>query len=273
MSTNLIKRIQNFKVKDVLEVSSPVNYQIKSSDPVIVAAPFLTVFDVDVVFVTKEESVHGFIGGYILLEIIKQSGKNAWSALYKTPSENVDWKLLTTRLNEELDILLRKMMATGYGHALVLDKDKLVSPIGLLDIAKFFLYSGITDNLEDITIGQLGSSPIVSVPPEATILQAISTMIEKRVRRLLVKDRILSDRSLVKALVTYPWLSKLRDSTEETLNSPINTLPITVFHKPGRASLNESLSKGLGLLLEAEAKCLLVNGQIVTPMGPSHKAP
>jgi hypothetical protein len=49
MSTSLIKRLQNFKVKDVLEISSSVIYQIKSSDPVIAAAPFLTVFDVDVV--------------------------------------------------------------------------------------------------------------------------------------------------------------------------------------------------------------------------------
>jgi len=163
MSTSLIKRLQNFKVKDVLEISSSVIYQIKSSDPVIAAAPFLTVFDVDVVFVTKEDSVHGFIGGYIILEIIEQSRKNAWSTLYKTPSENVDWKLLTTRLDEELDTLLRKMIATGYGHALVLDKDKPVSPIGLLDIAKFFLYSGVSDNLEDITIGQLGSSPQVQL--------------------------------------------------------------------------------------------------------------
>jgi len=215
--------------------------------------------------VTKEDSVHGFIGGYIIIEIIEQSRKNAWSTLYKTPSENVDWKLLTTSLDEELDILLRKMIATGYGHALVLDKDKPVSPIGLLDIAKFFLYSGVSDNLEDITIGQLGSSPIVSVPPESTILQAVSTMIEKRVRRLLVKDKVLSDRSLIKALMTYPWLSKLRDSTEETLNSPLTALPATVFHKPSRALPSEGLSKGLSLLLDAEAKCLLVDGQIATP--------
>lgn len=265
MSTNLIKRLQNFKVKQVLEVSSPVAYQVKYNDPVVMAAPFLTVFDVDAVLVTKEDSVLGFIGGYILLEIIKQSGRNAWSTLYNTSSEKVCWKLLTTRPDEKLDVLLRKMVATGYGYALVLDKDKPISPIGLLDVAKFLLYSGVTDNLDDITVGQLGSSPILSASLETTILQAISIMIKKRVRRLLVKDKILSDRSLVKALMSYPWLSKLRDFTEETLNSPIGALPVSVFHKPGRISPNENLSKGLSLLLDTEAKCLLVDNQILTP--------
>ncbi|MBO3763358.1 MAG: hypothetical protein FGF47_04055, partial [Candidatus Brockarchaeota archaeon] len=92
--------------------------------------------------VTEEDFVHRFIGSYNILDAIRQSRKNNWSVLYKISSRDATWKLLTVRLDKELSILIKRMIATSYGYTLVLDENKPISSIGSLGIAKSFIYSG-----------------------------------------------------------------------------------------------------------------------------------
>lgn len=143
-----------------------------------------------------------------------------------------------------------------------------VGVIGLLDIIKFYVYTGVVNQLKNIRIRDLLSKPLVKVSAETSLKEAITIMLNKRIRRIFIEkfNLILSDRSIVRKLLTFPLIERLRDKQQEVLMMPIRSL-VPMLQKPGIISQDDTFDKAVYKLLESEAHCLVTDDftGILTP--------
>jgi predicted transcriptional regulator len=243
-------------------------YFIHTNDPVINAVPYLVVSDIDAIAIIENNYAKGMLVGYNIISLINKHGNNIWSALYKTRAIDIAWSVLTISMNETLFYLIKNFQEKNMGYSLVLENNKPISIIGLLDIIKFYAYTGITNQLKNIRVYDLLSKPLIKISAETSLKEAISIMLNKRVRRLFIEkfNLILSDRSIIRKLLTFPLIERLRDKPREVLAMPIRSLT-PMLQKPGIISHNNTFDTAVNTLLESEAHCLVTDdfSGILTP--------
>lgn len=256
-------------IAQVLENFPHPLYFIHINDPIINAVPYLAVSDIDAVVVIENNHAKGLLASYNIISLIsKHSDNNIWAALYKTRAIDAAWGVLTISINETLLSLIKKLQEKNVGYSLVLENNRPVGSIGLLDIIKFYVYTGVVNQLKNIKIRDLLSKPLVKVSAETSLKEAITIMLNKRIRRIFIEkfNLILSDRSVIRKLLTFPLIETLRDKPQEVLMMPLRSL-VPMLQKPGIISQDDTFDKAVYKLLESEAHCLVTedfNG-ILTP--------
>jgi len=258
----------NSRVIQILENFPRPFYFIYTNDPIINAVPYLAVSDIDVVAIIENNHAKGVLGGYNIISLTNKYGGNIWSVLYKTRAIDVAWNVLTISINETLFSLIKNLQEKNFGYSLVFENDRPVGIIGLLDIIKFYAYTGVVNQLKNIKVRDLLSKPLVRVSAETSLKEAITIMSDKRIRRIFVEkfNLVLSDRSIIRRLFTFPLIEKLRDKPQEVLTMPIRSL-VPMLQKPGIIGQDDTFDKAVYELLESEAHCLITNDfdGILTP--------
>ena len=119
---------------------------------------------------------------------------------------------------------MKSILNHGWGYAIVVNASGApTNLIGLLDIADFLVKSGFTAIVRNVRARDKASNPMISISEEPLCHGNDQTMLDKHVRRLFVRESelVVSDRGVIKWLLSPTNLGRLRDAPNGILESPV----------------------------------------------------
>jgi CBS domain-containing protein len=263
-----VASLSDYTVKQMLDEVPSLLYSMDGEEPIILAGVHLSALDIEAVAsLSPTGEVDGIILGYCVLRLI--SVKSLWSVFYQTKISTVKLRVLTAKPEENLEQLVRRIMKTGWGYAVVVDADdKPSNLVGLLNLAAFYQKSGVASRLAGMRVSDRASNPLFGVSEKVSVLSAIRTMLDQHARRLLVKESgvVVDDRGVIKWLLSPANMTKLRDSPREVLQTPLTSMP-EIMHTPPYVEPGTDCATALYLITKSEARCVITSDrrQILTP--------
>lgn len=260
--------ISSVSVRRVVETSPCVLFRVNEDEPIISAGLHLSQLDVEgVVAVDKTGKPTGIIIGYNVLRLINP--RTVWSTFYKTRIADSKMRVLLAKPEDDVQTIAKSILSQGWGYAIVVDATGApTNLIGLLDIAEFLVKSGFTAKVTNVRARDKASNPLITISEELSVLETIRTMIDKHVRRLFVREseQVVSDRGVIKWLLSPANLGKLRDAPEEALGSPVRQLG-PALHKPVFVKEDIDAATALQWISKGDARCLITENRkmILTP--------
>ena len=260
--------ISGVSVKGILDASPCILYKVNEQEPIISAGLHLSQLDVEgVVAVDKDGKPTGIIIGYNVLRLT--NAKTVWSTFYQTRIADSKMRVLLARPEDEVQTIVKSILNHGWGYAIVVDpKGAPTNLVGLLDIADFLVKSGLTAKVTNVRARDKASNPLISISENAEIMGAVETMLDKHVRRLYVKESelVVSDRGIIKWLLSPANLGRLRDSPKEILQAKVKSLG-PMLHKPVFVEQDIDAATALRWINKEDARCLITNDRkmILTP--------
>lgn len=255
-------------IRQVLETSPCTLYRIDENEPIISAGLHLSQLDVEGVVATdKSGKPTGIIIGYNVLRLANP--KTVWSTFYQTRIADSKMRVLLTKPEDNVQTMTKSIMTNGWGYAIVVSPSGApTNLIGLLDIAEFLVKSGYTARVTNVRARDKASNPLIKTSEQLSIYDTIQTMLDKHVRRLFLKEteRIVSDRAIIKWLLSPANLGRLRDAPEEVMGSTVSSIG-PMLHKPVFVEPDCDAATALTLINKEDARCLITNNRrmILTP--------
>jgi len=263
-----LSSLADFTLQQVLESSPSVLYSIKGEEPIILAGVNLSALDVEaVVSLGDTGEADGIILGYCVLKLI--NARNLHSIFYKTKISDVRIPVLTAGPQDNLHATVEKIMKKGWGYAVVVDAEQRpTNLVGLLDLATFYLKSGVASVLATKRVKDKSSTPLFAINQDTTVAGAIRAMLDWHARRLLVKEPglVISDRGVIKWLLSPSSMAQLRDSPRRILTTPVSSIS-EVLHTPSFVDPETDAATALDLIIKNDAHCVVTKDfkQIMTP--------
>jgi CBS domain-containing protein len=260
--------ILGVSIRNLLETSPSVLYRVNEEEPIISAGLHLSQLDIEgVVSVDKAGKPTGIIIGYNVLRLV--NAKTVWSTFYQTRIADSKMRVLLAKPEDDVQNIVKSIQNHGWGYAIVVSPGGApTNLVGLLDIADFLVKSGFTAKVTNVRARDKASNPLISVSERASIMAVIQTMLDKHVRRLFVteSERVVSDRGVIKWLLSPANLGKLRDAPGEALSSPLSSLG-PMLHKPVFVEKDLDAARALQLINSEDARCLITDDRkmILTP--------
>ncbi|MDJ0270882.1 MAG: CBS domain-containing protein [Aigarchaeota archaeon] len=221
-----------------------------------------------IVVASSETEVHGIFTGYNFISLLTKHAPEAWTALYKTACYDVDWKALATTSAESLTTLLATMGSRRWGYAIVMQDKKMKAMIGVLGIARFFAERGVLRELTDVKVRDIASKGVVMLDSEATISEAMETMLRRGVRRIIIPDenKVITDRDVTRYLLSGAVVEELRNNPNDVFNRPISEMR-KYTKSPATIDADDMVSSALSALLKSETYTALTEDwqHILTP--------
>jgi predicted transcriptional regulator len=255
-------------IKNILETSPCVLYRVNEDEPIISAGLHLSQLDVEgVVAVDGAGKPTGVILGYNVLRLVDT--KTVWSAFYQTKIADSKMRVLLAKPEDDVQTIVRSILHHGWGYAIAVNTSGApTNLIGLLDIAEFLVKSGYTAKVTNVRARDNASNPLISISEKTSVMAATQTMLDKHVRRLFVteSDLVVSDRGIIKWLLSPANLGKLRDAPGEVLSASVSSLG-PLLHKPIFVGQDLDAATALQLINKEDARCLITNDKmnILTP--------
>ncbi len=201
--------------------------------PLMVAASLLADYEHPIVPVTKGRSRSGLeregvklfkaMGGQQVLSLIVKTKPGDYQTLLWGPCGPTTIWLGAVEYDESLERLLRIFELTGFGDAKVIAPAPLHGLVSLEEVVSLYRERKLKCDLrvEDV------ASRAISVDPDATLLEAMKTMCDRRVRRLFLRERgkggeYVSDRSILAFLFSPRLLTIAKDSPESWTNAKVS---------------------------------------------------
>jgi CBS domain-containing protein len=208
--------VTELSVQQVLDDSACKLYRVEEEEPIITAGLYLSQLDIEgVVAVDRAGKPTGIIIGYNVLRLTNP--KTVWTTFYQTRIADAKMRVILAEPKDDVRAVLRSILNHGWGYAIVVSPDgKATNLIGLLDLANFLIKSGMTAKIQKVEAREKGSNPLILTSQKASVIDTIQTMLAKHVRRLFVEESelIVSDRAIIKWLLSPANLGRLRDSPE-----------------------------------------------------------
>lgn len=194
---------------------------VRPEDPVITAGMAIRVLGVEAVAVySPAKGIHGVFTGYNFLSLLEKSPEAIWQALYKTRCYEVDWRPLSARPEEGLIDVLRRMYERKRGYVIIPRPGEPPLLMGVIAVLKLLAERS---GRVGIPVGELATPGPISLAPDSTVHELIKTMIGKGVRRVLIGDRVATDRDVVRYLLERE-VDALRSSPLKALQRRIGDL-------------------------------------------------
>jgi CBS domain-containing protein len=260
--------LSEYTIKQMLEKAPSVLYSMNGEEPIILAGVHLSALEVEAVAsLSRAGRADGIILGYCVLRLI--NAPNLWSVFYKTKISTVKLPVLMVRPQDNLQRTVSVILNKGWGYAVVVDSgNKPTNLIGLLDLAAFYLKSGVASGLANMRVKDKASNELFTIGEDATVIAAIRTMLERHTRRLFVKESglILSDRGVIKWLLSASNMTKLRDSPKEVLTTRVSSIS-EILHTPSIVDPETDGATALELITKNDAHCVITKDlkHILTP--------
>jgi CBS domain-containing protein len=260
--------ISGLSIKRILEASPCVLYRISEREPIISAGLHLSQLDVEGVVATDEAgNATGIILGYNVLRLM--NAKSVWSTFYQTRIADSKMRVLLAKPEDGIQTIVKSILNHGWGYAIVVEPSGApTNLIGLLDIAEFLVKSGFAAKVTNVRARDKASNPLIAVSEGLSVMDTISTMLDKHVRRLFVRESemVVSDRGIIKWLLSPTNLGKLRDSPKELLDSTVGSMG-PMLHKPVFVAQDCDAATALRLISKEDARCLITSDRkmILTP--------
>jgi CBS domain-containing protein len=178
-------------------------------------------------------------------------------------------RVLIARPEDDVQTIAKSILSQGWGYAIVVNSSGLpTNLIGLLDIAEFLVKTGFTARVTNVRARDKASNPLMTISENLPVMETISTMLDKHVRRLFVREseQVVSDRGVIRWLLSPANLAKLRDSPDEMLRSPVGQLG-PMLHKPVFVREEIDAASALQLISKEDGRCLITENRkmILTP--------
>lgn len=260
--------LSDYTIKQMLEKAPSVLYSMNGEDPIILAGVHLSALEVEAVAsLSRTGRADGIILGYCVLRLINAT--NLWSVFYKTKISTVRLPVLMVRPQDNLQRTVGVIMNKGWGYAVVVDSEnKPTNLVGLLDLAAFYLKSGVASHLAGVRVDDKASAQLFTISEDVTVLAAIQTMLDRHTRRLFVKksELILSDRGVIKWLLSPSNMTKLRDSPKQVLATRVSSIS-EILHTPSFVDPETDGVTALELITKNDAHCVITRDlqHILTP--------
>jgi predicted transcriptional regulator len=255
-------------IRNILETSPCVLYRVNEDEPIISAGLHLSQLDVEgVVAVDGAGKPTGVILGYNVLRLVDT--KKVWSTFYQTRIADSKMRVLLAKPEDDVQTLMQSILHHGWGYAIAVGANGApTNLIGLLDIAEFLVKSGYTAKVTNVRARDRASNPLISISEGVTVMAAIQTMLDGHVRRLFVKESelVVSDRGVIKWLLSPANLGRLRDAPNEVLGASVGSLG-PLLHKPVFVEKDLDAAKALQWINKEDARCLITDDRkmILTP--------
>ena len=260
--------ILGVSIRRILETSPCVLYKVNEEEPIISAGLHLSQLDVEgVVSVDRAGKPTGVILGYNVLRLV--NARTVWSTFYQTRIADSKMRVLLTKPEDDVQTIVKSILSHGWGYAIVVNPGGApTNLIGLLDIADFLVKSGFTAKVTNVRARDKASNPLISISEGATLITAIQTMLDKHIRRLFVREseQVVSDRGVIKWLLSPANLGRLRDAPGEVLSSTLSSLG-PILNKPVFVEKDLDAARALQLITKEDARCLITDDRkmILTP--------
>ncbi len=203
------------------------------------------------------------VSGYSCLSEVLALGPGDYGEFLNEPCEAFSVKLSVVDAEADLEDLLRVVDKTGFGFVCLDGKDKheVGAFVGLSDLVGLY-QKGLVKS--DLTIGDVSSSPIFSLPQNTSLKRALGEMIEHGMRRVLIEgtSSVVTDRSIINHIFSVSKLSQASDSSYDLLGT---TLAEIETSQAGSVSSTAKLSEAAELMLQTRDHCLISEKGIVTP--------
>ncbi|MGC8948893.1 MAG: CBS domain-containing protein [Thermoprotei archaeon] len=264
----LIDNIPSISMYELLRELREQPILIKFDDIIIERVLYLAGYDKEALIIIDDKGLYkGIVSGYDIIRLFYLYDKNALHYMFKTRMHDIMRVIITTNTNDSLRSLIRKMIKTKFGMAVIVDENNHpVGLVGMIELLKFYLTHGVYLYFREMQVQNLASRPLIEVSRDSNLRMVISLMINKNVRRIFVRDidKVITDRSIIQALFLY-YFQDLLEKPEEILNKPVNEL--SIFQEPAIINVDVSVEKVIRELLNSEAKCIINkdSGYIITP--------
>jgi CBS domain-containing protein len=205
------------------------------------------------------------ISGYSCLSKLLQSDPQEYKRFLDQPSEAVSVELATISGDSDLADLFSLFDKTRLGFAWVEDTSgsKIGGFASMRDLLGLYGKSVIRANL---TAREVESSPVLSLPGDTTLKQALEKMIKSRVRRVLISEtqRIVSDRQIIDYVFCISKLGETSRKPSALLDANLGDLESIL---PERVSPDAKVNEIAGKLFANSTKgdCLICEKGLVTP--------
>jgi CBS domain-containing protein len=231
--------------------------------PVIVAASILADYEFSILPVRKGKASAGVekegimlfkaIGGQQAFSLLVKSKPEDYNKILWAPCSTICMWLGKVEFHDELKKLLRTFEVTGFGDAMV---DAPASPHGLVTLEELVSLYRERKLKCDLTVKEV-SSQAISIDPDAPVIEAMRTMIEKRVRRLFLRKspEYISDRSILAFLFSPRLLTIAKDRPESWTNAPISEIPKST----ARSVLPNVKVEEVGRMVEADRDVFMLS--------------
>jgi len=255
-------------IRNVLENSPCVLYRVNEVEPIISAGLHLSQLDVEgVVAIDQAGKPTGIIIGYNVLRLMNP--RSVWSTFYQTKIADSKMRVLLAKPEDAVQTIVKNILNHGWGYAIVVNANGApTNLIGLLDIAEFLVKSGYSAKVTNVRARDKATNPLISISEGASVMAAIQTMLDKHVRRLFLKESemIVSDRGIIKWLLSPTNLGRLRDAPNAVLESSVSVLG-QMLHKPVFVAPDLDAASALEWINKEQARCLITNDRkmILTP--------
>ena len=258
--------LDGYTVERTLALCPATLYHITEGEPIINAGMHLSALDVEgIVSEDKKGTANGIVLGYSVLRMVNR--KNVWATLYKTKISEAKMQPLLARPGDDLTLVIDRLRKKGWGYAVIVDpKKKPTNLLGLLDLAIFYVRSGVSHNLSAL-VNDNATAPLKTVSEDYSVFNAIKMMLEQHVRRLYLErlKLIVSDRGIIKWLLSEK-LESLRDKPKEVLDAPLSKMS-GHLHRPEFVDGRTTGAEALDLIISNEAHCVVTKDtrRILTP--------
>jgi len=237
----------------LFELSRPI---ITSEVPVIVAASVLAAHDAPILPITKaggsppgveKQGVKLFraIGGQQVIRlVVKTRPKDRYKVLWDSCITTSMW-LGAVDYDDTLENLLRIFELTGFGDARVNARAPHHGLVTLEEAVSLYRERRLNCGMG---VNEVASRAI-SVDPEASLIEAMTTMCDKRVRRLFLNGKngeFISDRGILALLFSPKALSTARDEPELWTNVKVSDVQSATASHISRHSTVEEVGRIVG---------------------------
>jgi CBS domain-containing protein len=260
--------ISSVSVKKIVEASPCVLFKVNEDEPIIAAGLHLSQLDVEgVVAVDKAGKPSGIIIGYNVLRLTNP--KSVWSTFYKTRIADSKMRVLLAKPEDDVQTIAKSILSQGWGYAIVVNAAGApTNLIGLLDIAEFMVKSGFTARITNVRARDKASNPLITISENLSVQETIATMLDMHVRRLFLQEseQVVSDRGVIKWLLSPANLGRLRDEPDKILGSPVRELGV-MLHEPVFVKEEIDAATALQWISKGDARCLITENRkmILTP--------
>ena len=237
--------------------------------PLLEAGKILTVLQVSAVMVLDRKAVKvseqfKALTGYFILSQLP-SGEGKVSKFFARPSIELAREIRVVRETAPIESVVKAIQQSRVGVVLVSRKNESSQELNTIELRDFVrLYRDGTNLPESgLKIGDLSSSPVLSIKNETTLRDLIKSMLKYRVRKILLSDtkKLVSDRDVLSFITSPGTLESMDRSIDQVLKTPVSELPST---RPPVVDGRMTITEAAQLMNPDSGDCVICETGLVT---------
>jgi CBS domain-containing protein len=205
----------------------------------------------------------GEVGTVDLFNAFYPDYKEIWKRLYTIKLKDVARKIKFLIPEFPLGTYYYKLKDSKYSDAVVILNEKPISFITPYSLLKYYF---LKSKIPDLKIDQIQSN-LISVESNVTVREILSLMIEKWIRRVVIKGKVVDDRSLLEhGIFNMNYLSTLAKEPDTLLNMQVESIE-GLLKDPDTYSKKDSIYEISKKVLNSEIGCAVSEDYkyIITP--------